>query len=148
MIDLDRRLTVTREEAGARVPHENQAQGVRGGNDASGLVILVWDCPSAQRRAGLRRAAGLLLPLPLLLRRSSYFWPLGIVPPSRDQAEVICSSSGKQGHGFCSLDFGAIPQQLVINGGVHRFEGAVGCGRYQNARCGLWWALMVSPGGL
>src|ERR671910_2614171 len=82
VIDLDRRLTVTREEAGARVPHENQAQGVRGGNDASGLVILVWDCPSAQRRAGLRRAAGLSLPLPLLLSRSSYFWPLGIVPPS------------------------------------------------------------------
>src|SRR5215212_6353168 len=54
-------------------------------------------------------------------------------------------SSGKQGHGFCRLAFGAIPQQLVINGGVHRFEGAAGCGPYQNARCGLWWALMVSP---
>jgi hypothetical protein len=31
-------------------------------------------------------------PLPLLFSRSSYFWPLGIVAPSRDQAEVICSS--------------------------------------------------------
>jgi hypothetical protein len=92
VIDLDRRLTVTREEAGAKVPHEIQARGVRGGNDASGLVILVWDCPSAQRRAGLRRAAGLSLPLSLLLSRSSYFWPLGIVVPSRDQAEVTCSS--------------------------------------------------------
>jgi hypothetical protein len=58
---------VTREEAGAKVPHEIQARGVRGGNDASGLVILVWDCPSAQRRAGLRRAAGLSLPPALAL---------------------------------------------------------------------------------
>jgi hypothetical protein len=31
VIDLDRRLTVTCEEVGAKVPHENQARGVRGG---------------------------------------------------------------------------------------------------------------------
>jgi len=62
-------------------------------------------------------------------------------------------SSGKQAHGFCSLDFGAIPQQLVINGGVHPFEGAAGCGSLSERQMwplvGFdgqpWWTLMVSP---